>query len=74
MEAHDQKRLRLRHELQAAYSAWLTASDVHPSLERSGQAVDACYAPPAKLKWAAYLAARERMVLAYAEPVQRRPT
>lgn len=67
MEALDRKRLRLRQELQAAYSAWLTASDIHPSPERLGRQIDDCYAPPAKLKWAAYLAARERMVLAYAE-------
>ena len=67
METLDGKRLRLRHELQTAYSAWLTASDIYPSPERSEERPDACYAPPAKVKWAAYLAARERMVLAYAE-------
>ena len=72
MEALDEKRLRLRHELQVAYSAWLTASDIHPSPERAEKRVDACYAPPARLKWAAYIAAKQRMVLAYAELALRR--
>ncbi len=71
MEALDQKRLRLRNELQAAYSAWLTASDFYPSPERHEDRLDACYAPPTRLKWAAYLAAKDRMVLAYAEPSTR---
>ena len=67
METLDGKRLRLRHELQVAYSAWLTASDIYPSPERAEPRLDDCYAPSARLKWTAYLAARERMVLAYAE-------
>jgi len=60
VEALDHKRRRLRRELQVAYGAWLTASDI-PS------APDACYAPATRMKWAAYLAARERLVMARAE-------
>jgi hypothetical protein len=68
MEARDQKRLRLRRELQVAYSAWLTASDLYPSPERAEGRMDTCYAAPSRAKWQEYLAARDRMVLAYAEP------
>ena len=68
METRDHKRLRLRRELQVAYSAWLTASDFPPSPERAEGRLDPCYAGPARTRWAAYLAAKDRMVLAYAEP------
>ena len=71
METLDRKRLRLRQELQFAYSAWLTASDIYPSPERSTELPDACFGAPAKLKWQAYIAAKDRMVLAYAEPAAR---
>lgn len=72
MKALDEKRLRLRNELQAAYSAWLTVSDIYPSPERSDEPVEACYTAPARVKWAAYIAAKDRMVQAYAEQAQRR--
>ena len=72
MTALDEKRQRLRHELQAAYSAWLTVSDIYPSPDPSDEPVEACYSAPARMKWAAYIAAKERMVLAYAEQATRR--
>ena len=73
MEALDLKKSRLRHELQAAYSAWLIASDFPASLETNEPDTDPCYAAPTRAKWAAYLAARDRMVRAHAEPPTGRP-
>ena len=68
MDTLDRKRSRPRRELQTAYSAWLKTSDIYPSPKRSEVELDACYGAPARFKWAEYIAARKRMVLAYAEP------
>lgn len=66
MEDLDRKRSRLRQELRTASSAWLTASALYPSPERSGKQSDACHDASARMKWVVHIAARNRMVLAYA--------
>lgn len=70
MESLPDKRTRLRGELQRAYGAWLTASGNHlgPAPDRQPPAGERA-APPQghEAEWLAYLAARTRMVAAYAE-------
>jgi hypothetical protein len=64
MEALSDKRSRLRHELQQAFSAWMTASEDCAS----GIPVDVSGCPDsAKPKWFEYLAAKRRLTSAYAE-------
>jgi hypothetical protein len=58
MEALNNRRLRLRHELQAAYDAWMDATVLQ------GRGRHAGAAPP---QWFDYLAAKQRLVLAYAD-------
>ena len=68
MEALSEKRARLRRELEEAYGAWLTASEVRASTLAAHAPIDTSGCPQAtKAKWFDYLAARERLVLAYAE-------
>jgi hypothetical protein len=68
METLDMKRARLRLELQEAYGAWLRISEdranstfPHTVVELSGSPKEA------QAEWFDYLAAKERLVLAYAE-------
>jgi|KBSSwiStaDraftv2_1062776.scaffolds.fasta_scaffold3422969_1 hypothetical protein len=68
MDNLDLKRAGLRLELQSAYAAWLhiaedRANSALPctAIELSGSAKDT------QLEWLEYLAAKERLVLAYAE-------
>ena len=68
METLDTKRARLRHELQDAYDAWLQITEAranatprHSQLELSGSPKET------QPEWFDYLAAKERLVLAYAE-------
>ena len=68
METLDNKRVRLRHELQQAYSAWMLTSEYSAGPIATNIPVDisGC-SDAAKVKWFEYLAAKERLVLAYAE-------
>ena len=64
---HD-KRARLRAELQEAYRRWLTVSDpAHWDGDRAGLDSSGREAS-IKPAWAAYLAAKSRLVQARAEP------
>ncbi len=67
MEALDGKRARLRNELQQAYDAWLQASEFWAGCATLGAPVDISGCPDSvKAKWFEYLAAEDRLVLAYA--------
>lgn len=67
MEALNNKRLRLRHELQEAYGAWMDATARH-ARPVPARPVDISGAPgDAALQWFDYLAAKQRLVKAYAE-------
>ncbi len=68
MDNLDMKRARLRLELQTAHGAWLQiaearAKSTHPHtvVELSGSRKET------QTEWVEYLAAKERLVLAYAE-------
>ena len=68
MEALNKKRARLRHELQQAYGAWIVTSEFRASPTATDAPVDVTGCPDAaKAKWFEYLAAKDRLVLAYAE-------
>jgi hypothetical protein len=68
MEALDKKRARLRSELQQAYSAWMVTSEGRASPGAAQIPIDISGCPdPAKARWFDYLAAKQRLVLAYAE-------
>lgn len=68
MEALNQKRVRLRRELQQAYSAWLLTTELPAGALAPGSPVDTSgCSDMAKARWFEYLAAKERLVLAYAE-------
>ena len=68
MEALNNKRARLQRELQEAYSAWVVTSEFCASSRETHTPVDisGC-SDTTKVKWFEYLAAKERLVLAYAE-------
>ena len=68
METLDEKRARLRRELRQAYSAWMLASEegAMPAATAISVDISGC-ADAAKAKWFAYLAAKDRLVAAYAE-------
>jgi len=68
MEALKLKRARLRQELQQAYAAWTQMSGAWASPTATHTPVDVSGCPDsAKTKWFEYLAAKKRLVLAYAE-------
>ena len=68
METLHSKRARLRHELQQAYGAWMLTSEYWASPTATHAPVDVSGCPDAaKAKWFEYLAAKDRLVLAYAE-------
>jgi hypothetical protein len=66
MEALNRKRERLRYELQDAYDAWLSTSEDPAIPTRPPVDVSGCR-DESKRAWFDYLAAKERLVLAYAE-------
>lgn len=68
MEALNSKRLRLRHELQEAYDAWMDAT-VWQARDPSHRPLGAAARPSLKAmpQWFDYLAAKQRLVLAYAD-------
>ncbi|MBN9087571.1 MAG: hypothetical protein J0J01_11735 [Reyranella sp.] len=68
MEAFDDRRTRLRHELQEAYDTWLRISESCATRESIADALDVSGCPEsAQLEWFEYLAAKQRLILAYAE-------
>jgi hypothetical protein len=66
MEALNKKRVRLRRELQEAYGDWLRSSESCASYSAAPVDVSGC-SDSAKANWFEYLAAKERLILAYAE-------
>jgi hypothetical protein len=68
MEALDIKRARLRHELQDAYDIWMRISEVCAGCGSvaAPRDVSGC-GEAAQPEWFEYLAAKRRLVLAYAE-------
>ena len=68
METLDDRRTRLRHELQEAYDAWLRISESCAGHRPIADALDVSGCPePAQLEWFEYLAAKQRLIFAYAE-------
>ena len=68
MESLNEKRARLRRELQQAYNAWLPTSELTAASLAPDRPVDGSgSADVSRAKWLAYLAAKQRLVLAYAE-------
>jgi hypothetical protein len=72
MEPSSNKCMRLQHELQQAYDAWVAASEWqarHPAPDGHPDGrIDVSGSPDAaKAQWFEYLAAKERLVLAFAE-------
>jgi hypothetical protein len=68
METLDHKRARLRDELQDAYSDWMRASEVPNDRAGAPSPVDTSgCAPESQARWFDYLAAKDRLVAAYAE-------
>ena len=68
METLDNRRTRLHHELQDAYDCWLRTSEACAMRGSLATSLDVSGCPePAQLDWFEYLAARQRLILAYAE-------
>jgi hypothetical protein len=68
MDNLDMKRARLRLELQAAHGAWLQIADARAKPTRPHTVVEPSGSPKeTQTEWLEYLAAKERLVLAYAE-------
>jgi hypothetical protein len=66
MEVLSSKRARLRRELQKAYGDWLRTSESRSNESAAPVDVSGC-SDATKAKWFEYLAAKDRLVLAYAE-------
>ncbi len=72
MEPLNAKRARLRDELQQAYDAWMDESELAARESAPAAPVDISGSPNgATTLWLAYLAAKRRLVLAYAEQQSR---
>jgi len=68
METLDTKRMRLRLELQEAYDAWLTITEFWANSAPAGPCVELSGSPKeTQAEWFEYLAAKRRLVVAYAE-------
>ena len=65
METLDKKRVRLRGELQETYRSWVLASE-HTAWPAAPAAATSC-TPHSRAKWVDYVAAKQRLVAAYAE-------
>lgn len=62
------KRARLRRELQAAHGAWLAVAEARAGSTLRHIAVELSGSPrETRAEWLEYLAAKKRLVLAYAE-------
>ena len=68
METVDNRRARLRHELQQAYDSWVRTSEWCAASGSIAAPCDVsgCF-EPAQAEWFEYLAAKQRLVSAYAE-------
>lgn len=66
MEALNEKRARLRRELERAYTAWMQRSESRAAAPRSPVDVSGCR-DGAKAEWFEYRASEDRLVAAYAE-------
>lgn len=58
----EERRARMRHELQWSYGARLMARGIYFLPERSMQKVEACYSDSIESKWENDLVAKDRMV------------
>jgi len=68
MESLDMKRARLRLELQEAYGAWLQITETRAHTASPHTLVDLSGSQKStQAEWFEYLAAKERLVQAYAE-------
>jgi hypothetical protein len=68
MENLDMKRARLRLELQEAHGAWLRITEARADLMCPSAGTELSGSPKeTQAEWFEYLAAKERLVLAYAE-------
>ena len=69
LETLDNKRARLRHELRQAHSAWLLESDsfAQPAPANASDGATDSHSSDSRTRWANYLAAKQRLVAAYAE-------
>jgi hypothetical protein len=68
MENLDIRRARLRLELQEAYGAWLRITEARANSMSPCTATELSGSPKeTQAEWLEYLAAKERLVLAYAE-------
>jgi hypothetical protein len=68
METLDDRRTRLHHELQEAYDNWLRTSEASAARGSIAVSLDVSGCPDAaQLDWFEYLAARQRLIIAYAE-------
>jgi hypothetical protein len=71
MESLNERRVRLRDELQQAYDEWLDASKLQAREIEAAILVDISgSSDAAKVQWFAYLAAKRRLILAYADQSQ----
>ncbi len=69
MEQLNHRRARLRDELQQAYEAWIDESELASRQGAPGAPIDISGSSNgATFLWTAYLAAKRRLVRAYAEP------
>ena len=69
MKRLNDQRVRLRRELRQAYDLWMAASAWRASRPEPDRGLDVTGSPEAaKAQWLDYLAAKERLVRAYAEP------
>jgi hypothetical protein len=66
MEALIEKCARLRRELEQAYTAWMRMSEFRATAPDTPVDISGC-PDAAKMEWFEYLAARDRLVAAYAE-------
>jgi len=68
METLDDRRTRLSHELQEAYDTWLQISESRAAQGSIAVPLDVSGCPEsAQSEWFGYLAAKQRLILAYAE-------
>lgn len=70
MKALNKKRARLRDELQQAYDTWILAGEAQSRQATSASCVRVDISGASDVagrQWLAYLAAKKRLVLAYAE-------
>lgn len=67
MEALNNTRLRLRHELQRAYDAWMESTTRRPRAAPGMPAAMPRVPGAVTPQWLEYLAAKQRLVRAYAD-------